>query len=256
MGGFEIAVLLGIAALAAGGFASFRRVERLIAELAHARDSALRAEFRQVEALAALYHLLRPRKYLPPTRDWAGSPDFLLVVAEHTLRARPRTIVECGSGVSTVVLGRCVELNGAGHVYSLDHDAAYAARTRELLAEQSLTPYATVVDAPLVHVELPDWTGSWYDTSRLDVDGKFDALVVDGPPHFASDLARYPAGPLLFERLAEGGAIIMDDADRGPEREIIERWSKLFPQLRPMALGACEKGCRGYRWVGLDERPR
>jgi predicted O-methyltransferase YrrM len=252
MGEFEWTALAVVAAVAIGALVAVRRLERRIEVAETSRDAALVSQFRQVEALSALYQMLRPRAPLPPTRDWAGSPDFLRVVAEYALRKRPRTIVECGSGVSTVVLGRCVELNGGGHVYSLEHDADYAARTRALLANHALSRFATVVDAPLVDIELADWKGRWYDLGAVDFGGKVDALIVDGPPFFASGLARYPAGPMLFERLAEGGAIILDDADRRPEREIVDRWLRRYPQMVPMSLDACEKGCLGYRWGGHE----
>jgi predicted O-methyltransferase YrrM len=252
---FEGTALVVAIALAISGLVAFQRLTSRIDAAEAARDAALANQFRQVEALASLYQLLRPRMPLPPTRDWAGSPDFLRVVAEHALMARPRTIVECGSGVSTVVLARCVELNGAGHVYSLEHDAEYAVRTRELLASHALSDFATVIDAPLVDVELADWKGRWYDVADLAIDGKVDALIVDGPPFYASELARYPAGPMLFDRLQDGGAIILDDADRRAEREIVDRWSRRYPKMVPMKLDACEKGCLGYRW-GAHEPAR
>src|SRR5688572_31116753 len=60
--------------------------------------------FRQLESLVSLYVDLGLRKSLPPMRDWAASPDFLRELASHSLSDRPEVIVECGSGVSTIVL--------------------------------------------------------------------------------------------------------------------------------------------------------
>jgi hypothetical protein len=76
------------------------------------------ALFAQVQAYDGLMRLLQFRAPLPPLRGWAASPDFLLVIAQHALKHKPKVIVECSSGSSTLVLARCCELNGGGHVYS------------------------------------------------------------------------------------------------------------------------------------------
>jgi predicted O-methyltransferase YrrM len=100
-------------------------------------------------------------------RGWAASPDFLRNLMQYTEDNCPTTIVECSSGVSTLVLARRVQLNGAGHVYSLEHDAAFAQKTRLLLRRFDLEEFATVYHAPLTNTLLGDWDGSWYDTRVL-----------------------------------------------------------------------------------------
>ena len=39
--------------------------------------------------------------------------------------------------------------------------------------------------------------------------------------------SRYPALPALEPRLAPGAIVVLDDATRPGEREILERWSEL-----------------------------
>lgn len=56
-------------------------------------------------------------------------------------------------------------------------------------------------------------------------------LVIDGPPWFVSPLARYPAGPALFPKLAREGLILLDDAARDDESRIMERWRAEWPRL-------------------------
>lgn len=74
--------------------------------------------FSQIQALWALERKLGLPDALPPMRGWAGSPDFLLAAAEEALYLKPKTVMECSSGVSTVVMARCLQMNGVGHVYS------------------------------------------------------------------------------------------------------------------------------------------
>ena len=55
-------------------------------------------------------------------------------------------------------------------------------------------------------------------------------------------LARYPAGPKLFPRLAPNGTAFLDDAARPDETQAAARWQAAFPHLirnNP----TCEKGC-------------
>ena len=53
-----------------------------------------------------------------------------------------------------------------------------------------------------------------------------DLLVVDGPPAFAVGFAhaRYPALPVLRDRLAPGATVVLDDVERPGEQEVLRRW--------------------------------
>jgi len=42
--------------------------------------------------------------------------------------------------------------------------------------------------------------------------------------------SRFPALPALADRLAPHALVILDDANREPEREIVERWQQLLPE--------------------------
>jgi predicted O-methyltransferase YrrM len=198
--------------------------------------------YRQLQAFIGLKDLMNFAVPLPPLRMWAASPDFLLVIARHALTARPRVVVECSSGSSTVVLAQAARINGTGHVYSLEHDPVFAAETRAMLADQGLSDWATVIDAPLVPVTLGGETFHWYDDTGLKHLGPIDMLVIDGPPLDINALARYPAGPRLLPRLAPGGAAFLDDAARPDETRAVARWQHAFPDLI-RSNPSCEKGC-------------
>src|SRR4029453_6873879 len=91
----------------------YRRVLALEEHITSLRNVDLWRHFRQLEALVGLHAILRPDRDLPETRGWSASPDFLLGLVAHAMATRPRVIVECGSGVSTVLLARCLSLNGS-----------------------------------------------------------------------------------------------------------------------------------------------
>ena len=57
---------------------------------------------------------------------------------------------------------------------------------------------------------------------------EIDFLIIDGPPSKGSHYARYPAIPLLFDKLSKDAIIILDDSKRKMEQEIVEKWKKEF----------------------------
>ncbi len=190
----------------------------------------LHDQFRQIQALLALEKDLDLGAHLPPLRGWAASPDFLLILMNYVKQRRPKTIVECSSGASTVVLAKCLQRLGKGQVYSLEHDPVFAEKTRRFLAEAGLSDWATIIDAPLVEHLIGTETWQWYSLDCFP-DVTIDMLVIDGPPWFVSPLARYPAGPMLFPRLASQGVVFCDDAVRDDEFRIMERWRVEWPRL-------------------------
>jgi Methyltransferase domain len=237
----EILFLGGILMMLLWNFHKTRRVHLMlyhaIAEMRGYIDKA----FGQAEALTGLYLELKLNKCLPRTRGWAASPDFLLEIALHILKATPHIVVECGSGVSSVVIGRCLQLNGRGRLYSMEHDAEFAKSTRKEIEMHGLAAYATVLDCPLQPQELNGTKRLWYSTDSFPNSG-IDMLVVDGPPDHIEKLARYPTGALLFPRLTSGAVVFVDDLNRTDERKTFEIWSKEFPDFVP-EIKDLEKGC-------------
>jgi predicted O-methyltransferase YrrM len=183
---------------------------------------------------------------------WAPRHEALELLAELVREGRT-TVVECGSGLSTVTIARGLWELGEGHVHALEHSPEWAAATRAALAGEAVEEHATVIDAPL--------RDGWYDRAaleRLPASG-VDLLLVDGPP--ANDpgiqRSRYPALPALAERLAPGAAIVLDDADRAGERWAFERWLAEFRiEPRPAPRGVAVAMYLPGRMQGWQETTR
>lgn len=218
----------------------------------HKKKSAREIDnlYQQIEALLGIYAELNMVRALPPMRGWAGSPDFLRNLLLLVREKKPCVVLECSSGVSTVVLARAMQLNGSGYVHSLEHDPIYAEKTRDTLRRLGLDSFATVHTAPLVDTRLPEWEGRWYSTAALPSDITVDLLVVDGPPQATSSLARYPAVPVLMEKMCSTGTVVVDDANRGDETTIVARWLQEFGEFRKVEVLPCEKG-----WAVLQRTP-
>lgn len=197
--------------------------------------------FSQLEALDWLHAELRLAHPLPATRGYAAAPDALVQLVRIIDQVAPAQVLELGSGVSTVVIARRLQQSGRGHLVALEHLSEHADRTRAELAAQGLTDVASVVEAPLLDVRVGTATWSWYELAE-GVPGVVDALFVDGPPGDTGSLARYPALPLLRDRLAPGATVFVDDGDRPDELEMVRRWQAEIDGLQaahlPLVKGA------------------
>lgn len=178
---------------------------------------------------------------LPHTPEWSAAADFLQLVTAHVLQKKPQILLECGSGLSTLILARCCAINGSGQVFSLENGADYATATRKAIRAHGLENFSTVLDAPLIEYTLGEQAYSWYDLQALEC-GPVELLIVDGPPGFLQEQARYPALPLLHDRLAGDCTIYLDDAARTDEQALLKRWRDAWPDI-PCRYIANERGC-------------
>lgn len=189
----------------------------------------------------ALEELLGFSKSLPVTENWSAAADFLKVISEYCLERKPKTIVECSSGTSSLVLSQCCQINMYGHVYSLENAEEYASQTRSHLAEHLLEEYNTVIHSPLKEYRINGECYQWYDLQQMPK-LEIDMLVVDGPPGFIQDKSRYLAIPLLHNSLAKKCVVLLDDADREDEKEIIDLWLEEYPEFH-LEYMKNERGC-------------
>ena len=203
--------------------------------------------WKQGEALNALLAFLRPVALFPSTRGWAASPDFLKLLAESIMSARPQTVVEASSGVTTLTSAYCLKRIGSGKVIALEHDETFAERTRTMIREHGLEEFATVVHAPLVPQAVDGEEYAWYDPAQTERIERIDLLVVDGPPAKTGPLARYPALPVFAERLQPEAVILVDDGGRPPEREMVKRWVAVNPAVQTEFI-ELEKGAFRLQW--------
>ncbi|MBU0500845.1 MAG: class I SAM-dependent methyltransferase [Gammaproteobacteria bacterium] len=204
-----------------------------------------RGLFSQLEADRSLRDRLDLHQGLPYSRNWSASPDFLKLIVEHCLEARPARILECSSGLTTLMLARCCQLNGQGHVYSLENGAPFAAATGHHLDRYGVADRASLILAPLENQRIKEENYLWYGLNGLPV-ADIDMLVIDGPPGFLQRHSRYPALPLLFGRLSDACVIFLDDAARQDEKEIVMRWKQEFPAIRHEFIPT-ERGCSVFR---------
>ena len=197
--------------------------------------------FAQVDSWAYFYQRIQPRRSLPAMRSFAASPDFLNLMIDLFAVHKPKLIVECGSGVSTLVNGYLLERVGAGKVVALEHHAGFGAISQTRIAEHGLEAFAEVRIAPLEKHQINGANWQWYAASGWQDLTNIDFLIVDGPPDAIQHKARYPALPLLWEKLSPNAVILVDDCVRATDRAAVEQWVKEYSGFEVNWIGT-EKG--------------
>jgi hypothetical protein len=199
----------------------------------------------ETQGLVQLSGLNQPYP-MPFGGSWALTPDAAAILAREIAIRRPNTIVELGSGVSTVMVGRLLQQMGSGRLISLDHDAGWAEETRRNIVANGLQDYVEVLDAPLVKQQFDGKEFVWYQVpEQVRQIEHIDMLTVDGPPQTTdvTVLARYPALPAFNSQFSEHAVIYIDDAKRDTEQEMVNAWHQKYPGWKSRMIDTIPGTC-------------
>lgn len=150
--------------------------------------------------------------------DWWTAHEL----AAHLNRTEPSTVVEAGSGASTILLAEYASRTGA-RIVSLEHQPTYAALTAQKLRERGLSEFVDLRRANLTQLDTPAGTLRWYDTPLPD---RVDFALVDGPPGI---VGRTGALFALWPSLTGDWTVWLDDGSRDGERAAVKAWEGFLP---------------------------
>lgn len=153
--------------------------------------------------------------------SWSAEPEFLRSCIERSLTTKA-PILECGSGLSTIVLGVIAQHTG-NTIWSLEHLPEWGERARLCLDEFHIDA-ARLCVAPLAHYGDCDW----YDPPLESMPDRFGLVVCDGPPSTTFG-GRYGLVPVMKNWLKRGCVILLDDAEREAEQATVHRWAEELP---------------------------
>ena len=185
---------------------------------------------------ALLDRLDLPHDALPNLGSWKADTGLLTLVADHILAEKPRTVVEFGTGASTLIVAQALKLAGGGDFLSFEQHPEFVQATRDWLSAHGLE--ADLRAVPL-RPSPGGWPGLWYDHG--DLPERIDFMLIDGPPWTIHPFTR-GAAATLFDRIAPGGVVMLDDAARPGERIVARRWRKDWPDFEFRLLKSGTKG--------------
>jgi hypothetical protein len=209
---------------------------RLFADLAKKQD--IDSLYDQLNGLLQIQNAIQGKQVLRPLRGWAISPDALSwVLADLQERNQP-TVIEFGSGQSTVILAAVLKHRG-GRLVSVEHDPEYSLVIQRQVAACGLSDYVETVHAPLI--QNGDPSTKTYDTSKIS-SIEVDLALIDGPPVMLGG-ANARLSPLLWAaaHLGPNGAIFLDDSNRSSEQGCIKSLIREYPKFTVIPRAA-EKG--------------
>jgi hypothetical protein len=184
-----------------------------------------------IYSLNLLQSLLNGYPFVPFSQ-FALRPFCLVQILNDIIINDRKSIIEFGSGLSTILIGRLlVKNNIQGTVLSIEHNTDWKDRITELLVRENLHHHVTVAHAPLKEGSFSE--SLWYDLQVLEEhtgNRKFDMVIIDGPPAWekGKEQARYPALPFIKDKLKNTFSIYLDDADRAGEQAVLQIWKKEF----------------------------
>lgn len=215
------------------GYGQEREEQTILESLRQLAPAGLRLRLRQFHQALVLQRTVRHIRahddYVPLSdravrdlvygwgNEWSLREELITELWHRAWHTRG-PVLECGSGLSTVLLGIAAERLGY-EVYSLEHDEAWHAKVSQVVARHGLRQ-VRLIAAPLVmHSGY-----AWYDApGRFPED--FTLVLCDGPP--ASTMGgRYGLLPELRPTMADDCVILLDDAARDGEQEVLKRWAE------------------------------
>ncbi len=123
--------------------------------------------------------------------------------------ASPGPVLECGSGLSTILMGFVGASAGSG-IWSLENDASWLTRAEKVLQRYRLE-HVRVLMAPLKDYGVY----TWYGPPLEELPGDFRLVVCDGPVESTPG-----------DRFADGAVLLLDDANTVVGSAVLARWQK------------------------------
>lgn len=172
---------------------------------------------------------------------WSAEEPYLAEVvraAEHTRGP----ILECGSGLTTLLMAPVAARRGV-QIHALENNPAWHARVTAAIRQFGLSN-VTVHLAPLRDFGEFDW----YDAPLARLPNDFGLVVCDGPPAGGRG-GRRGAMPVMQGKLAPGCLIMLDDANRPAEEELLAHWVRDYGATSER--GRSSRGFARVRLPGL-----
>jgi len=150
--------------------------------------------------------------------EWSADELYLAEVV-RSAELSTGSILECGSGLTTLLMGVVAARRGL-KLHSLEHNEEWHARVSQVLRDFGATT-TTEHFAPLRDYGDFDWYGAPLESMPSD----FTLVVCDGPPASTRG-GRSGMLPTMRSKLGPSCSVLLDDANRPAEQELVRSWSK------------------------------
>ncbi|WP_310379999.1 class I SAM-dependent methyltransferase [Flavobacterium sp.] len=183
-----------------------------------------------------LYH---QGSYLPFTTS-SLKFRFLVCLANDIVVNSRTSVLEFGSGISTILIARLIKMNNLNcTIITVDESAAWQEIIKKILKEENLLNYVNFVCAPAVKSTDIELSYEYNNPAVFEAigDKKFDLVLADGPSAWQKTNVMSRATNLKFikNNMTDNFSIFVDNSDRPGETELVNRIASEF-NIKPMML--------------------
>ncbi|MGH7620737.1 MAG: hypothetical protein ACREMU_00190 [Gemmatimonadaceae bacterium] len=171
---------------------------------------------------------------------WSADESYLAEAVRSAARASG-PILECGSGLTTLLMGAITARTGTP-IHALEGNAGWHERASRAAAKRGMAN-VTVHLAPMR--DFGDF--EWYDAPVATLPHDFALIICDGPPASTRG-GRSGMLPVMRGNLAPACTVLIDDTNRPAEQELVQRWIR--------ELGASSESRLSGRGFARIERRR
>jgi predicted O-methyltransferase YrrM len=155
-------------------------------------------------------------------QSYGADPEYLdEVVRQSATTSKP--ILECGSGLTTILLGLFAGARGVP-VWSLEHDPEWSESTAAMMSRYKIENIQLLLSPLRSYGNF-----SWYDPPLDRMPKHFGMVVCDGPPKKSTTGDRYGLLPVMRDRLGSGSVILLDDVEKQNPDPVLSRWLEEVP---------------------------
>lgn len=141
---------------------------------------------------------------------------------------RNLTVLELGSGISTIIFASGLSrLSQNSSIVTLEAEERWMEAIQKMVVKYELTDYVRVHHVPYKQYAVY----IWFDEQAIKEilgDKKIDILVVDAPPDTLCHYSRRPAMPFFLPYLKRESIVVLHDAKRPDEVQIVREWKYYF----------------------------
>ena len=164
--------------------------------------------------------LLRRLRMAWSNEGYSADLDYLQEVAKRAAEVSG-SVLECGSGLTTLVLGLIAGRRGID-IWTLEHNPEWHARIDRVLRQHDIPRVRLTLNPLRSYGEY-----AWYDPPMNEMPREFHLVVCDGPPGTTRG-GRYGLLPVIGRHLRQGAIVLLDDTERMSEIDALDRWKREY----------------------------
>lgn len=188
-------------------------------------------------AMQIILKLFPKYSYLAFT-PFSLNPYTIVHILNEILLNNKKQIVEFGSGISTIIIARFIQINNLDiNFLSIDNNSQWSRFIKKEMCRYGCEKFVNLEVGEIAELTQPydeEYNSkSWYNLTKVkksigNLQKEIDLVIVDGPSTGFSEYARYPTIPIIKDYLSSNVTIFLDDTRRSGEKEILTKWNTLL----------------------------